>query len=654
MGDIRSDVDRVFAPDGTLVRTAGWEHRPQQSAMAGLVASSLEEGVHRVIEAPTGVGKSLAYLVPSLLFALDRGGRCVVSTHTRNLQDQLIGRDIPLARRLTGRRTRAAVLKGRRNYLCTTRLAHAVASSASLFADADTAVLGHLQEWARSTSDGELEGVPFSLPPAIWNAVCSERDLCGPPHCGPDCFYQRARERARTAHLLVLNHALLFTLMGRDGGGLPERTLALVLDEAHMLEPAATSALGSTLELGGLTGAIHRLYNPKTRRGLLARTRGVRTTCAAAAAEAREFFAAAARLLPPGAYTIPAPPARLFPRPLVLELERLAATATGAAHAAGEEQQTRELERAAADIAGAAALLAFFSDEPDPGRAVWLEADPGTPAMPAFRSAPVDVAPLAGPLLFGGERPAILTGATLAVGGRFETFTARIGAGGVHCDALDSPFDFPRVMTIVLARGIPEPDDRRYAAALPHWIGLCIRRSRGRALVLFTNATLMRATAVALRAPLEAEGITLLVQGEGRNRNALLEEFRNNVGSVLLGLESFWSGVDVPGPALEHVVITRLPFAVPDHPLTAARTRGIAARGGNPFAEYLLPEAILRLRQGAGRLIRTADDRGVVSILDARMLTRSYGPAILASLPRCPIEVMDEAGETEILPREEW
>jgi ATP-dependent DNA helicase DinG len=240
------------------------------------------------------------------------------------------------------------------------------------------------------------------------------------------------------------------------------------------------------------------------------------------------------------------------------------------------------------------------------------------------------------------------------VEGNLEYFAHRIGAGGTPGMILDSPFDYMKQMRLCVARGIPEPDASDFERELPHWIMQSIKRSGGRALVLFTSASLMRSVASVLDEELRREGITLLVQGAEQPRHALLEEFKRDVSSVLFGLESFWMGVDVPGEALEHVIITRLPFAVPNHPLVEARLESIARRGGNAFMEYTLPEAVLRLRQGAGRLLRSRRDRGLVTILDSRILTKRYGRIFLASLPRCPLEITNRDGELEEVIPEEW
>jgi ATP-dependent DNA helicase DinG len=262
-------------------------------------------------------------------------------------------------------------------------------------------------------------------------------------------------------------------------------------------------------------------------------------------------------------------------------------------------------------------------------------------------SAPTDISTSVGPLLFRENTSVILTSATLAVGGTLDYIQRRLGATPADTLILDTPFNFRRQMRITIGADMPAPDAPDYERELPQWILSSIARSRGKALVLFTSAALMKRMANVLRQPIRDEGLQLLVQGIGPSRYELLQEFKRDVHSVLFGLDSFWMGIDVPGEALEHVIITRLPFAVPDHPLIEAKTEFITQQGGNAFFDFTLPEAVIKLRQGVGRLIRSTTDKGIVTVLDSRIVTKRYGQLFLRSLPPCPVEVVSSTGDVE-------
>jgi len=290
-----------------------------------------------------------------------------------------------------------------------------------------------------------------------------------------------------------------------------------------------------------------------------------------------------------------------------------------------------------------------FLEQIDRDLTYWVELPQGDGKNVALCAAPSDIGQVLGPQLFREGSSVIMTSATLSVNGSLEYFESRVGAAGTDGLMLDSPFDHARQMKISIAADIAEPETEAYARELPGWIMQCIDRSQGKALVLFTSAALMRSVAAALAHEVSGRGFTLMVQGIDGQRHQLLEEFKRDVHSVLFGLDSFWMGVDVPGEALEHVVITRLPFAFPNHPLIEARLESIASRGGNSFLEYTLPEAILKFKQGAGRLIRTREDRGIVTVLDSRILKKSYGRAFISSLPKCPVEILSSEGESEYI-----
>jgi ATP-dependent DNA helicase DinG len=652
--DLQEEISSLFSANGIIPSATGFEFRPQQFEMARVIGESLESSQHLIIEAPTGVGKSIAYLVPAILYALANNRKAVISTYTKNLQEQLFRKDIPLVKTLTGREFSFVLLKGRRNYLCTTRLRNALAYQKSLFDKKSSEDLERIRAWAAETPDGDLENIPFSPNRDVWQQVCSEQGICSPKQCGSNCFYQQAKERARTADVIVVNHALffsLFAIQGSDEYFLYENDF-VIFDEAHTLEQVAGIGIGKSLSQAQVLYALHRLYNPKTKKGLLAKRRkkDINDLCVQTEESTHSFFDEIKRLMAAtkgnsSSLRIRTP--HFVFNSLENPLQKLQSAVKDLESVEKLEIQKEEFAAARRLLWEAEVLLDEFISQKDPSLTYWIEQTQGRFPNIILNAAPTSVADSVAPKLFRDNSSVILTSATLSVGGSLQYYQNRIGARDARKVILDTPFNFERQMRIVVARDIPPPDQAGYENDLPQWIIKSIRRSKGRALVLFTSSSLLRKMKEACAREIADEGYTLLVQDQGSQRHALLEEFRRDIHSVLFGLDSFWMGIDVPGEALEHVIITRLPFTVPDQPLIEAKMDLIKENGGNPFMEFTLPEAVLKLRQGVGRLIRNKTDRGTITILDSRLLTKQYGQVFLRSLPRCPAEIVSSNGDVE-------
>ena len=669
---LRTQVKEMFAPGGTLGQAKNFEFRKEQQTLATAVARALEDRRHLLAEAGTGVGKSLAYLAPAVLHALGAKQKAVVSTHTINLQEQLIYKDIPILQRLLDQDFSAALFKGRQNYLCPRRLQRALQQSSDLFTGPEQSTLESIHYWSLRTKDGSLSDLPREPEHNVWSQVCSEAHICTPKTCGPDsgCFYQAARREVNAANVVVLNHALFFVLLNaalaeqqiraaadveneqadadeEENGGFLFDDDFVIFDEAHTVEGVAARQIGLGVSQFGLRQSLQRLFNPRTKKGLWAVLRhaeGVRLT-GELLEDVEDFFAKVGervdfgrggrecRVREPG----------LVEDTLSTGLDNLCGLIGEAAMRVEDDEITRaELADLGNRLTDARDNLGVFIDQSTGNHVYWVERTGKTESNLSLHAAPIDLSEVLSTMLFRPERTVVMTSATLSVGGsELGYFRHRVGAVGPGIDAIQvgSPFDYERQMKLFLTPNMPEsPRSSGYEEALGRWITHFVGESKGHAFVLFTNYKLMAAMALRTRDFFQSTGWPLLVQGEGMSRRRMLESFKAQMGSVLFGTESFWSGVDVPGEALTNVIITQLPFAPPDSPATEARCELIKERGGDPFSEYSLPEAILKLRQGVGRLIRTRSDHGSVAILDSRVVRKPYGRAFLNALPRCPVE----------------
>jgi predicted DnaQ family exonuclease/DinG family helicase len=675
-----AELKQIFGPRGSLAGCLpGYEARPPQLAMAEAVASAFNDGLTIAIEAGTGTGKSLAYLVPALLFATRNGRRVVVSTNTKNLQAQLIGKDIPQLHGALPAAFTAVLLKGRSNYLCRQRLQRLRTEAG---ADPATArFIARLFVWLEETETGDRDELAFEDgDEAHWALIAAQIGTCAGRRCrsGPDgpCYVHRARARAEAAHLVVVNHALLLADLAQNGRVLPEYEY-LIVDEAHHLAEEATSAFSFRLEHrallrfcdellgrggeGGASGTLSWIGTifrsddvqarvTEARRHLLAARRAADpffsqvAALAGAARQASSLSRAAVRELTQARVT-----AELRRRPEWSELarawqvlEEALATTNRTLRSLFDlvepliDKAGEAAEDAAGEIVRASRALEEILErtdtivaQPSSAEVYWAETD-GTSS--ALCAAPLDVGPLLAEKLLAPRKTVVLTSATLSTGGRFEYFLAELGlppdTPGL---VLESPFDYRNQALVCVATDMPDPARPDFQQRAEEALLAICRTMRGRTLALFTSYASLRSARRQLADTLQREGVHVLAQGIDGPRDALLARLRQDRDVIVLGTNSFWEGIDVVGEALSCLVIVKLPFSVPTDPIFAARSE----RKRSPFYEYSLPQAVLRLRQGFGRLIRSSTDRGVVVLLDPRVVTRSYGRAFLQALPRC-------------------
>ena len=663
------ELKSIFKTGGYLQCALELEHRPEQEKMARRVGSALAAKEPLLFEAGTGVGKSLAYLLPSILYSKLSKKKGVIATNTISLQEQLIGKDIPMIRDLFSKvdsfkkyqEFRCALLVGRANYLCTNRLSRALRGQGDLFEHRQREELERIAEWA---SEGPEEGIRQEISPSpssvVWDQVNADSSLCSPKNCQPDtCFYRRARSRVDQADLVILNHSLLFSLIGagivpsEDDSGVLFPDDFVIFDEAHEIPDVASDHLGISVSSWVMESFFKKLYNAKKGKGVLKRIGRSSDFEAIEQAElaTENFFnhlhievlgeRDRLRLREPNSL-----PIELFP-PFGRALRSLIELSDRADDEPTRLELKDQIKRGQAYLSA----ISEFIEVKDKSCVYWLERGGSRNQLIYLRSAPLSVASILAEELFAKPTSVIMTSATLTRKSSAATFSNQIGAGDVPQCLVSSPFDYEKNLSISILNDFPEPmhgDRRNYLKYLVEAIfSLSIAKSGG-TLVLFTNYADLHHCYEQLRPRWSKTHRSLYAQGKEFSRSELAKKMMEEGDVLLLGAESFWKGFDAKGQCLSQVILTRLPFENPSHPLLEAKSDVLEAQNKSAFREITLPSAVIKFRQGIGRLIRSQTDCGELVILDSRILNKNYGSEFLGELPKKSyqtLSLLDLSGE---------
>ncbi len=679
-------IQDILGPDGAIARRIGkaYETRPEQLEMASSVEKALEIGQHLIAEAGTGVGKSFAYLIPAIEYVVKTKKRVVISTHTISLQEQLVEKDIPLIQSVYPDEFSAVLVKGRGNYLCQRRLDQARQRQHMMFEqDAQMETLWAIQEWATQTHDGSLASLPVLPDPSVWEKVNAEPGNCMGKRCRffEGCHWQAAKRRMKSGQLLIVNHALFFSDLALRMAGvnyLPKYD-AVIFDEAHTIEDVAGQHFGMRISEASVKYQLRALYDMRRGSGILSSFGSCANDSIRCIIELKDLVESFFDQIVWWQESYGRPNGRvhepnIVPNDLSPKLNDLTKYLKEMLiHLEGNEEAIMEISSLADKIGGMAETIDVMMQQKLTDAVYWFDVSKRTPRRVSLHAAPVDVAEGLRQELFNKIPRVILASATLATAtekstkrnhglearatlqnvatpttniqhptdppdSRFDYIRRRLGIDHAKTIHLGSPFDYESQAILYIETDLPDPSENlKFTKAACEKIIQYLEQTRGGAFVLFTSYRMLLDCANTLKDQINRLGLPLLVQGQSVSRKMLLDQFRATENAVLFGTSSFWQGIDVQGDKLRNVIIVKLPFAVPDEPLIEAKIENIRLRGGNPFMDLQVPEAIIKLKQGFGRLIRSKTDTGIVVLLDGRVRTKRYGKLFLDALPKCRI-----------------